>query len=76
MDRDGFAKWVKQCRHYAVEIGLMEDGSQLTLSAYSEFDVIDGRDSAFAGLNKHQEEVEVQFDDAPRNRSITFPVEK
>ena len=76
MDKDGFTKWVKQCREYAVEIGLMEDGCELTLGAYCEYDRSEERDTAYAGLNNYQDEVRVQFNDAPRNRSVTFPVEK
>ena len=74
MDKDGFTKWVKQCRGYAVEIGLMEDGCELTLGAYSEFDVIDGRDSAFASLSKHHQEIRIKFEDAPRNKTVKIPV--
>ena len=75
MDKDGFTKWVKQCRDYAVEIGLMEDGCDLTLGAYSEFDVNSGRDRAFASLSKDQQELSVKFEDAPMNKEVIIPLE-
>ena len=74
VDKDGFTKWVKQCRDYAVEIGLMEDGCDLGLSAHGKYDAILGRDSAYTVLSKHQREVRIKFEDAPRNEAVHIPV--
>ena len=45
MDKDGFAKWVKQCQEYAVELKLMEGVDYLSLSLYGNWSSDGGRDT-------------------------------
>ena len=62
MDRDGFAKWVKQCQEYAVELKIMEGVDYLSLSLYGDWSPEGGfSDTAQAILRSDQKDIKIQF---------------
>ena len=72
MDKDGFTKWVKQCREYAVELKIMEDVDYLSLSLYGDWSPEGGRDTAQTILRSDQKDIKIQFEGAS---TVILPVD-